>query len=348
MMPRWMWMAGCVLLAVMAGQARATNYSEKEYVCPACAGKLIGGILGSTNNMAGPDADFCEHASGAEAIGVYPITCPKCYYSGYEKNFAADVTLTKEQKDKLRQALKPMRPIEPAARSLRIRACVRYDLIAQTRRALGEDDRKIADAYLKASWGERMEELPSMRLSKQTRDRVGELEDELVKAVPPPEKAAEGEERGRERLTDREIRIGRELRAMAGHFGGDASMAAFVMAVDRLRPHGEYAEIRLALAGLKGKLPEAEYAAYAKAIQESMEMEQLFQGKAVDLLEGWVTHVKEADERLTLTYLCGELRRRRGEMAAAEKFFAQAAKMEGSEEFKQWMKQQEKRRGNGL
>ncbi|HOD43052.1 MAG TPA: DUF2225 domain-containing protein, partial [Candidatus Wallbacteria bacterium] len=72
----------------------ATNFSTQDLQCPVCGNKTSAKSLMSTNSFGGHDRDFLSYATGDQPVLILPVSCEKCYYSGFESDFGTIETKT--------------------------------------------------------------------------------------------------------------------------------------------------------------------------------------------------------------------------------------------------------------
>ena len=307
-----------IFLMAAAAPASATTVEPVAQTCPACASKFEAMVIMSTNNFGGQDRDFLTRAGGNQPVLIYPVTCPNCYYSGYDRDFSPKTRLPDDLKDEITsgKALKPLVPIEKDVQSHDIPAWVRYDLIAQTCALRGRDYETLANQYLSASWAVRLDTDPLSGVDEPVLNKV----QAWVKENWDAELARQADN-----LSQNEILQAKAFAEKARAAEGQPRMLAALAAVQMLRDHGENTDVLCLLPLLQPLMEKQQYAELSRALLESIYRERSFQTRAVALLENAARLEKDAKKRSTLLYLCAELHRRLENWDQARSFFQDCA-----------------------
>lgn len=309
--------------------ARATTREKITVTCPVCQEKVEGWTIGSTNNFGGKDRDFLEWAGGDQPILYYPITCTKCFYSGYEDDFGADAKVPDDVAKRIREE-KALKPIEEAA-SGPPDPWVRYDLIAQTYVLLGRDHRALAWQYLRAVWASRIQK------AFVSRPFDGDTL-EALDAWIAEKKLAEGENADRAQAA---LAIAGKCEAMLAEAKGEDARMAGITAILLYRIHGENTAALRVLAVAKPHLGEESAARLEKDLPPQVERERALQKRALAEFEVAVGEEKYPGEKAGMTYLCGELCRRVEEWERARAFYEAASALPGAADgLKGWCREQ--------
>lgn len=312
-------------LAAAARGAFATTFSTEELRCPICGYEFKARSLMSTNSFGGHDRDFLSYATGKNPVLVVPLTCAKCYYSGYSHDFgtmeaAIASKLKKEIVDK--KALKPLQSglydstADTAAAGLP--AFVKYDLIAQTYALRNKETSEIFTQYISASWAVRLDSELYFDLRGAEAQKTFEWLQKNVDMA--------SVDTSENNNAASELAAGRMLLKKAAALEGDDRFYCSLGALFFLRCHGENAEAEKALEILKTALDEARYAPLEKKVRESIALERKFQRMAADALEGDLAAgvIKGAAHQAQMYYLAGELNRRCLDFEKARRFFEKA------------------------
>jgi hypothetical protein len=312
-------MAGVFALtwATATKPAGATTWHSIDLKCPCCAKTTKGAVITSTNTFGGTDSDLFAHARGEDRVNLLAVTCSHCYYSGYQSDFEGAKPLTGEQKEALKKRLKPIMPIAAGTPSYRMPAAVRYDLVAQTYRLLGRSNEEIADAYLWASWGERLDFDASRCFNA---DFMRRFRQGTKKLALPKTTADMGSP-----YLNKYLGRGRLWREMAAGLEREVRAFALLLALKRFRYHGWNGEVREILEELEPLLEAETYARFKQSVVESLTREQVFQSEAAGRFAECVKRLEKGKKRAVLSYLTGELNRRAGHALQAKLFFERAA-----------------------
>ncbi len=320
-----------VLALVVLGSsaAVATTRERITVTCPVCQEKVEGWTIMSTNNAGGVDRDFLEWAGGDQPIVYLPITCTKCFYSGYEDDFAADAKVPEDVAKRIRDE-KALKPLEEAAAGPPD-AWVRYDLIAQTYALLGKGHRTLAWQHLRAAWAARIQKA---HLTRPIDGDALEALDGWMEGKKPA--GAEGKGRAQAALL-----LAAECEAMLPEAQGEDGRMAALAAILLYRIHGENTAALRVLAAAKPHLDEALAARLQKELPPQIEQERALQRKALAEFEAAVGEEKDDAEKAGMTYLCGELCRRVEEWDRARGFYEAASALPGAADWlKEWCSEQ--------
>jgi hypothetical protein len=147
-----------VSLAVLLGVAQAvTAATPQGFQCPACGNSLQALLSQAPSASAGQDRDLMPRSLGEPPLLYEAVTCPKCFYSGYEADFEPERKLTAEAKTAIVEAhaLKLPAQLGRDVPAEKLPAWARYDLAAQTMALTGRPLVDQAFALLAASWSVR-------------------------------------------------------------------------------------------------------------------------------------------------------------------------------------------------
>lgn len=131
------------MIALLLACALADERKNVEVTCPADGHKFTAIEVVSTNDWGGVDRDFCRHAYKTRPMELYVWVCPKCFFAGRKRDFEG--TAKKVE-------LKPAVRIVPGMKQDAIPGWAKYDLMAQTRTALGAPPQETGKAWLSAAW----------------------------------------------------------------------------------------------------------------------------------------------------------------------------------------------------
>ena len=299
----------------------ATTIKGRVLSCPVCMAKVDAMVIVSTNNFGGQDRDFLTYAVGFNPIFIEPITCIRCFFSGYTDDFERKSSIPELVKENILSGkiLRPISPITSISDYDQIPAWQRYDLIAQTYQLLNKDKNTLADQYLKASWTVRLSSDPLSVLDKKTNKKVLELIHETW----------DGEAAKRQNRAFYETALGREFAQKAKVLKGEQRKIAAYAAIHLLRSHGENNFAKQVLPLLKTVEAEDKYMKMQRSLKKSISREQFFQAKAVLLFEKAGEEPNNRSEMGSLWYLSGELNRRLGNWAKARHYFEKCEEMTG-------------------
>ncbi len=314
---------GALVQSYLESPLRATTIALISLSCPVCNNRFDGYTLTSTNSFGGQDRDFLTRAVGEQPLVIVAQTCPKCFYSGYQRDFTAQVQIPDTVKEQIlkKKMLKPMTPIAEGAEPRETPAYVKYDLIAQTYQLRGQTDEVIAMQLLNASWATRVQsDLPETILG-------GDLMKKVRNWTSSQQKLEETARQENPALY--RIQKGKEYEKAARSLEGEPRMIAALAAVATLRQYGEYTETRSALSVLRTVMPGEQYSRLERLTDDSIAREQGFQSRALALFEKVIPTKQDAEEKASLVYLCGELHRRLGNWDKARSCYGQCLAIEG-------------------
>ncbi len=132
----------------------ATTVEERDVACPVCSRQIrVGEVTSYTTNFR--DTDGCPHSAGEEPLFHSIWTCPTCWYSNVQGQFARGVKTATAARIR-RNELKPLMPIQPAASQREIAPGVKYDLALQTLEMAGAPAAEVAQVALLGAWAIRL------------------------------------------------------------------------------------------------------------------------------------------------------------------------------------------------
>ncbi|HBC75578.1 MAG TPA: hypothetical protein DC017_12150 [Candidatus Wallbacteria bacterium] len=318
-----------VFTMVWTADAYATNYVSEDLQCPVCGNKLKGKVLMSTNSFGGQDRDFLSYATGNNPVLIVPVTCEKCYYSGYSSDFGTlEAGLVSKLKEEIltKKTLKPMENglYDFAADTSAVRsvpAFIKYDLIAKTYKLRGRETSEVFTQYINASWAVRLENEYYFDLRSVEAQKTFEWLRKNVDMA-----SMDTSENNNAAM---ELAAGRMLAKKAEALEGEDRLYCSLGALFLLRSHGENKEAEKVLEILKPTLDEARYVALDKKVRESIVLERKFQRLAADALENDMAagKIKGDIHMAQMSYLAGELNRRCLDFEKAKKFYEKAIEL---------------------
>lgn len=327
-------------LLIAVEPTSATSFKKEEITCPLCKEKFEAFVVTSTNSFGGSDADFLRLARGSQPIHFHAIGCPHCYYAGYFDDFNENVKFSRKLANDLRVKLKPRIAIKKGTASNAIPSWVRYELIIQ-RHALtaGHDlsklnHAKIANWYLHVAWCLRLTSEPlktiPVKLAKAATKRI---EAETAKAGPHDNAAQAEVELG--------IKLAQQLKSAKGNDATELGLAALYL----LRMHGEHDRALAVLEDLEPHLSPNRFNTLDMHIHATIKNEKKYQLKAVEEFKDALDLFNKKN-KLSVTYLIGEIHRRLGETKAATFFFEQVLADKDSPEWLVELTKQQKKRNS--
>jgi uncharacterized protein (DUF2225 family) len=304
-----------ILLAFMffvMSSLSATTIMEEKALCPICGKEFQMEVLGSTNNFGGFDTDLLELAAGTQPVLIFPVTCIKCYFSGFSSDFQKKTEVPGKLKDAIlkEKILKPLIDLSKISEQSQIAAWVKYDLIAQKYKYMN-DERRTANMYLNASWAVRVLSdswVCLQGLDENTRAKVDKIIQTQYKNT----------NESKNRAFD-EVLMGRKLRGDADKLSGEEKIYTLIASLSLLRAHGENPEVLDILKILKDLMPAEKYDKFETRIVESINREWDFQQKVIQAFDGVLTDIETPEETTYRLYICGELYRRMGQWDKAKK-----------------------------
>lgn len=122
--------------------------------CPVCEQAFAALVVTQSNTRGGVDRDLFARAVGPEPEYYRVSTCPKCGYSGYLSDFAADVVLAPDLRQRIlgQPGLKLPEGFTPESDPRELDAADRYRLAIQCYRWGQRSDEALAWLHLRASW----------------------------------------------------------------------------------------------------------------------------------------------------------------------------------------------------
>ncbi|MCA9793199.1 MAG: DUF2225 domain-containing protein, partial [Candidatus Eremiobacteraeota bacterium] len=167
-----------LLLLVLWLPALATTGAVEEATCPVCGTQVSVTVLYSSNNAGGMDRDFLERPAGGFALLLTPATCPKCHYTVADASLfeeAVPPELVAHLPELTIPEHQPVTPNGPSRAyftegldSLQsLPAWVRWDLMAQQSKLVGDPVLTQALFMHRAAWSVRLEDNPFTRLAGQ-------------------------------------------------------------------------------------------------------------------------------------------------------------------------------------
>ena len=325
----WLFLFCITALILFTNEAHATHASYDTIECPVCSNSFKTQLLTSSNSFGGHDRDLMKYASGDQPILISPITCNKCYYSGYENDFkASEANLS----DAIKKAILSEKNLKPChapikdANSLsgagHIPAFARYDLIAQSYKLRGKDSEEIFGQYLSASWAARMEAGLLINLNESVKLDIYSWVEKNIETseITAAEKNA----------AYVEIIFARRLVEKAKKTTGPDLEKCLMGAILLFRDHGENAEVEKLLPILQKSMAAEKFEKFAKILKETIEIERNFQKKAIEILMSKLESgkkIKYEDQKAYLYYIVAELSRRTLEYDKAKIFYKKAGEL---------------------
>lgn len=305
----WNLAAWAIVGLLLAGSAGATSGEYVEVTCPVCGHGFEGWQAHSTNNLGGQDRDFLEHAAGGQVFLMACWTCPRCLWTGFEDGFEAGAV-----EETLAARIRAERPLEPRApvdasvrRTTDIPALVRWDLYVQR---LALEDAPVGErawACLRAAQTQRFDHVWPEALAKAR----SELWDAEWRTLPLEER--------RGNRYDAVVRMAEALVTEARDQDAELDDAAralrLLVAAHAWKGRGEDPDATRVLDLLAATVPERSEAVreVEAEIRRRIAVEREYGGRAMAHLEAQVAdEATEAEERLALRYLLGELERKQG------------------------------------
>lgn len=315
----------CLAVGQLVGSgAHATTAYPVPVVCPVCAEKLQAHVIGSTNNMGGQDRDFFSRAAGSPAFMLAITSCPKCLYSGFEKDFVpadAEKGAGPEIDAETRQAIlggKALHAPASLASSGRdpkdLPAWAKLDLAAQVAALQGVDPDRLSTMHQRASWSVRIEENPFVGLGGRVPEGFS-----LDDAIDNPALA--------------EVALGHRLLEALSGLEGKARREAAIAAGELLRSHGEHEALLAGLPAIRKAIGPEQAPDLEERVRASIELERSYLRKASAVLEQLLASKGELPEHPVYTYLVGELARRLGDGKKAELMLGRTLVLEGAPEW---------------
>jgi hypothetical protein len=116
--------------------------------CLVCDTPFDSQAVSSTNSFGGKRTDFHERAAGTQPLPHLVHMCPKCGYTGTERDFDRDETeVSITVTEHVWSELAPL-----ATRGSAVTGSEKYEAAAKVADWRGEGTRHIADLYLRAAW----------------------------------------------------------------------------------------------------------------------------------------------------------------------------------------------------
>ncbi len=310
--------------------AQATNFNSEQAVCPVCGNKVKVNTLMSTNSFGGHDRDFLSYASGDQPLIILPVTCDKCFYSGYSKDFeTVEASILTKLKDEIltKKSIEPPENIlydiktAPSPAALPMPAFIKYDLIARTYKIMGKETSEIFSQYLNAAWALRLErelcfDLRSIEAQNALEWMRKNIDLTSIDTTENNNAAAE-------------LETGRLLLKRSAGLAGDDLLNCSLGALFLLRTHGENREAEKALENLRAVLKPAVFNTLEKKVKESISLERKYLSMALEALKSDIAAGKiKGDFQLAqMYYLAGELSRRCLNFDEAKLYYQKASSL---------------------
>jgi Uncharacterized protein conserved in bacteria (DUF2225)/HEAT repeats len=318
---------GVLLVLLLAPVARATTLTPVEVTCPVCERAFTAYRIGSTNSAGGTDRDLCEHAAGNQPLSYNVWTCPHCWYSDWLGEFEAGVP--EELRRRVIEELGPAIPLAGVRTQSHIPGWVKYDLAGRVLQWENASAARLARHYVRAAWVVRVEspqKLTAVMADPAFRERWQRMHQKARVAT--ENTLVEGF--AAFRPIEQEVRAARGLLAEAMEEGEDEVCARVQMlqAAFALRFRGENLPAIPVFERLSTDevLPLAARQT-ARTLLSGIRAEQGFQKLAVEYIEKAVARSEfEGADRGVYAYIAGECCRRRGDVEAAAKWYADALK----------------------
>ncbi len=306
----------------------ATNFSTQDLQCPVCGNKTSAKSLMSTNSFGGHDRDFLSYATGDQPVLILPVSCEKCYYSGFESDFGTIETKTLSKlKDEIlnKKGIKPPETILYDMKSTvavkTIPAFIKYDMIAQTYKLLNKSTSEIFAQYIGAAWAVRLERELYFDMMGSEAQRTMEWMRKNIDMA--------SIDTSENNNAAAELATGRLLMKRAQGLSGEDLLYCSLGALFFLRSHGENREAEKVLELVRPSLNGERYELMEKKIRESIALERKYMRMAADALEAdLAAGAIKGDSQLTqMYYMAGELNRRCLDFEKAKKYFEEAIKI---------------------
>ncbi len=307
----------------------ATNFSSQDMQCPVCGTKVQAKSLMSTNSFGGHDRDFLSYATGDQPVLILPVSCVKCYYSGFESDFG---TIEAKTLSKLKDEILNKKGINPPETILydmksdtaavkAIPAFIKYDMIAQTYKLLDKGTSEIFAQYISAAWAVRLErELYFDMMGSEAQRTMEWMRKNIdMSSIDTSEN----------NNAAAELATGRLLMQRAQGLAGEDLLYCSLGALFLLRSHGENREAEKVLELVRPSLSGERYELMEKKIRESIALERKYQRMAADFLEADLVSgaIKGESQQAQMYYMAGELNRRCLDFEKARKHFEEAIKL---------------------
>ncbi|HOA72268.1 MAG TPA: DUF2225 domain-containing protein [Phycisphaerae bacterium] len=309
-------MAG--IAAAQTGDLPLSLLGRHRLACPVCEQVFTALVVTHTNARGGVDRDLFARAVGPEPEYYRISTCPNCGYSGYLSDFAPDVVLPPDLRQRILKSPRLELPagFTPDSDPRELDASDRYRLAIQCYRWGQKSDEAIGWLHLRASWIARDE---GAMLPKDP--RLARVMEYLERYRPELSDAG-----GNQRSVEMQM-VSRALEALAiGQFNRYQKPYVELAVALILRRHGENRQAGPMLDRL------IEYKSFSESLRqgiarmrESIQREREHQAEAVTcferaLLAGQVARAN----RGVACYLVGELCRRLGRDREAVRWYDEA------------------------
>ena len=307
-----------ILILALVGPSMATSIVWDTVRCPVCDTSFQIRRVASTNSFGGMDTDLFVRASGFDAILYYPRTCPRCLYSGYDKDFAVSIHFSDSLKAVFRNTLERPPDTDPTLTNEQLPFWASYDLILQTGVILESPLLDRAWNAIHGSWAvrARAESLPTLsselwRCAVAKESEVGE-----TAANPAGGRAS------------REICVARALVQASGLVSDSNRLCTLLGALRLFRRHGENPEALALLPQIQAELAPDVFGPFADSLRANIERERRFQRIALVAFQAMLVSGESGPDRPEIhLYQCGELCRRLGRTTEAREYYTQAQTM---------------------
>jgi len=123
-----------------------TALREIELECPVCRRRFASRAVASSDALGGRRTDFREFAEGTQPLPFFMHMCPRCGYTGAERDYAPDVEVTEALRERVWVELAPL------ARRAPVTGSEKYEAAAKVAEWQGLEPRHVADLLLRAAW----------------------------------------------------------------------------------------------------------------------------------------------------------------------------------------------------
>lgn len=144
----------CGLWSTVLAGVPLSLLGRHELSCPVCQTSFTALAVTHTNTRGGVDLDLFARAVGPEPEYYRVSTCPHCGYSGYLSDFAPDVILAPDLRERILKSpgLELPAGFTPASDPRELDAADRYRLAIQCYRWGQKSDEALGWLHLRASW----------------------------------------------------------------------------------------------------------------------------------------------------------------------------------------------------
>ena len=123
-----------------------TTLNLIDLTCPVCTNDFRSQAVVATNGYGGKRTDFHERAAGMQPLPYFVHLCAHCGFSGVERDFGESAEPSEALREFVWSSLAPALQREMPSGSLK------YEHAAKVAEWQGNDQRYLADLYLRAAW----------------------------------------------------------------------------------------------------------------------------------------------------------------------------------------------------